>query len=292
MLTNTAQSQELPNAGRGPREPRNERTVGLNDTCCSNAVQRFEQLRDTLAPLRHALLNHPIYAEVGSLSRLREFMQMHVFAVWDFMSLVKRLQSELTSNSLPWIPPVSARIARFTNEVVLGEESDLSPDGKPISHFELYLRAMDEIGADTTEIRAFTAQLALGARWEDALEDLNIAPGVRNFVSETLSCAIHGSIVEVAAFFFFGREDVIPEMFERLLALWANAKAEVPHFAYYLERHIELDSGSHGPWSREMLTSLAGRRESNWQKATTAAKRAITSRIKFWDSVQTHLKNE
>ena len=129
-----------------------------------NAVQRFEQLRDTLAPLRHALLNHPIYAEVGSLRRLREFMQMHVFAVWDFMSLVKRLQSELTYNSLPWIPPVSARIARFTNEVVLGEESDLGLDGKPISHFELYLRAMDEVGADTTVIRGFTAQLALGAR--------------------------------------------------------------------------------------------------------------------------------
>ena len=122
MLTNTAQSQESPDAGRGPREPRNERTVALNNT---NAVQRFEQLRDTLDPLRHALLNHPIYAEVDSLSKLREFMEMHVFAVWDFMSLVKRLQSELTCDSLPWIPPVSARIARFTNEVVLGEESDL-----------------------------------------------------------------------------------------------------------------------------------------------------------------------
>jgi len=144
---------------------------------------------------------------------------------------------------------------------------------------------MDEIGADTTVIRGFTAQLALGARWEDLLEDLSIAPGVRNFVAETLDCAIHGSIVEVAAFFFFGREDVIPEMFERLLALWANAKAEVPHFAYYLERHIELDGDSHGPWSQEMLTTLAGQRASNWQEATSAAKRALTSRIQLWDSV-------
>jgi hypothetical protein len=281
LLTNTAQSQESPNAGWVPRECGIERTVRLNKTCSSSAVQQFQQLRDTVAPLRHALLNHPIYAEVGSLSRLREFMQMHVFAVWDFMSLVKRLQSELTCNTLPWIPPVSARIARFTNEVVLGEESDLSLDRKPISHFELYLRAMDEIGADTTLIRGFTAQLALGAKWEDALPELRIAPGVRHFVSETLGCAIDGSIVEVAAFFFFGREDVIPEMFERLLRLWRNAKAEVPHFAYYLERHIELDGDNHGPWSREMLTTLAGRRESNWQEATSAAKRAITSRIQL-----------
>jgi hypothetical protein len=132
LLIEIAQSQELPNAGRGRREPRNERTVGLNKTCSSSAVQRFEQLRDTLDPLRHALLNHPIYAEVGSLSRLRKFMQMHVFAVWDFMSLVKRLQSEFTYNSLPWNLPVSARITRFTNELVLGEESDVSSCRAPL----------------------------------------------------------------------------------------------------------------------------------------------------------------
>lgn len=230
LLTNTAPPAESLNGARGTGKPRNERNVGLTNTCALNAVQRFDQLRDTLTPLRHALLNHPIYAEVSSLSRLREFMQMHVFAVWDFMSLVKRLQSELTSNSLPWLPPVSARIARFTNEVVLGEETDLSPDGKALSHFELYLRAMDEIGAGTSVVRGFAAQLALGAKWEDALSEFSIAPGVRRFVRETLSCAIHGSIVEVAAFFFFGREDVIPEMFARLLRLWGDANAEVPHF--------------------------------------------------------------
>jgi hypothetical protein len=248
--------------------------------------QRFEQLQNALGPLRSALLNHPIYAEVNSLSKLREFMQMHVFAVWDFMSLVKRLERELTSNSLPWTPPHSARLARFTNEVILGEETDLGPDGTPVSHFELYLRAMDEVGADTTPIRSFTAQLALGALWEELLEDFSLHPGVRHFVSETLGCALHGSVVEVAAAFFFGREDVIPEMFQRLLGLWRDAKAEVPHFTYYLERHIELDGGSHGPWAREMLTTLAGQRQSNWQKAAIAAQRAIASRIQLWDSVR------
>jgi hypothetical protein len=213
-------------------------------------------------------------------------MQTHVFAVWDFMSLVKRLERELTSNSLPWTPPNSARLARFTNEVILGEETDLGPDGTPISHFELYLQAMDEVGADTTPIRSFTAQLALGAPWEELVEDFSLPSGVRHFVSETLGCALHGSIVEVASAFFFGREDVIPEMFQRLLGLWGDAKAEVPHFTYYLERHIELDGGSHGPWAQEMLTTLAGHRQSNWEKAAIAAQRAIASRIRLWDSVR------
>jgi Protein of unknown function (DUF3050) len=211
--------------------------------------------------------------------------------VWDFMSLVKRLQSELTSNSLPWTPPARPQIARFANEVVLGEESDLGPDEQPISHFELYLRAMDEIGADSTEIRGFVAQLGLGARWEDVLSEMKVPPGVTRFVNETLRCATQGSLVEVASCFLFGREDVIPEMFERLLTLWSNAKAEVPHFAYYLERHIELDGGSHGPWAQEMLIALAGQREANWQEATRAAARAITNRIRLWDSILALLNN-
>ena len=78
----------------------------------------------------------------------------------------------MTSSSLPWIPPARARIARFANEVVLSEESDLGPDGKPISHFELYLQTREEIGADTTQIRRFVALIGLGAPWEDVLQDL------------------------------------------------------------------------------------------------------------------------
>jgi len=247
--------------------------------------RRFDTLREEIAPLRHALLNHPIYAEVDSLSKLREFMGNHVFAVWDFMSLVKRLQSELTSNSLPWVPPTRSRIARFANEVVLGEESDLGLDGKPISHFELYLQAMDEVGADTSPIRGFMAQMDLASGYDKLLEKIGAPRGVVNFVNQTLRCAIHGSVVEVASFFFFGREDVIPEMFRRLLKLWSNGKAGVPHFAFYLERHIELDGDSHGPWAQEMLTALAGKCESNWKEATSAAEQAITSRIRLWDSI-------
>jgi DUF3050 family protein len=271
-------------AGRRARENRNSHDPNAT-------LRRFEKLCNKIAPLRDALLNHPIYAEIDSLSRLREFMQIHVFAVWDFMSLVKRLQRELTSSSLPWMPPVSSRIARFANEVVLGEESDLGPDGKPISHFELYLQAMDEIGADTTLVKGFMSQIDLGAHYADVFEEMSVPPGVAEFVNETLRCAIQGTLVEVASFFFFGREDVIPEMFERLLRLWGNAKADVPHFAYYLERHIELDGDSHGPWAREMLTALAGQSESNWTEATSAAERAITSRIKLWDGVLTHVKH-
>jgi hypothetical protein len=248
----------------------------------------FERLQKRIAPLRHALVHHPVYDAVDSIDRLRDFMQLHVFAVWDFMSLVKRLQSEVTGQRLPWMPPTSAQIARFANEVVLGEESDLGPDKKPTSHFQLYLHAMDEIGADTRVVRSFMQRLARGEHWPIVLRELEVPHGITDFVEGTLNCAIHGSVVEVAAYFLFGREDIIPEMFERLLKLWDHGAVEVPYFTYYLKRHIELDGDSHGPWAREMLITLAGQDDSRWKQATSAAEQAIISRIKLWDSVRAH----
>lgn len=251
----------------------------------------FDDLCKTTAPLREALLEHPIYTEVNSLPRLRQFMAMHVFAVWDFMSLVKRLQREVTWQRLPWLPPSNPKISRFANEVVLGEESDLDPKGAPASHFELYLRAMDEIGADTAPVKEFIAKLRWGTGWQAALKEARLPAGITDFVNETLRCAVYGSVVEVASYFYFGREDVIPEMFRRLLALWSGGAADVPHFAFYLKRHIELDGDSHGPWAQEMLMSLAGEDEDKWMEATEAARSAITSRIRLWDDVIAHLRN-
>lgn len=97
--------------------------------------------------------------------------------------------------------------------------------------------------------------------------------------------------MEVASYFFFGREDVIPEMFKKLLVLWSGGAVEVPHFAFYLERHIELDGDSHGPWARQMLTALAGEDEDKWMEAARAARQALASRIRLWDGVVAHLKN-
>ena len=126
------------------------------------SLGRFGRLREDPAGLREDLITHPIYSRIDDLNRLRDFMQIHVFAVWDFMSLVKRPQMEFTSTRLPWIPPAISQAARFANEVVLGEETDLSSDGKALSHFELYLRAMKEVGADSSMIRLFLERLSRG----------------------------------------------------------------------------------------------------------------------------------
>src|SRR5437870_13434601 len=95
---------------------------------------------DNLGGLRAALLDHPIYTRVSSVADLRRFMEDHVFAVWDFMSLLKRLQQDMTCIRVPWFPADNARAARLINDIVIGEETDVDPDGFYVSHLDLYLR--------------------------------------------------------------------------------------------------------------------------------------------------------
>jgi hypothetical protein len=248
----------------------------------------FDELREALEPARHQLLEHPLYGAVDDLDRLRTFMASHVFAVWDFMCLAKRLQRELTSVGPLWRPPRAPALARFINGVIHGEESDLGPDGEAISHCELYIEAMDEVGADTRRIRRFLELLHGGADADLALINAKAPPSARRFVRHTLSQALDGEPVEVLAAFLFGREDLIPEMFSRRLPHWRESRA-APRFTYYDERHLELDGDDHGPAAGRALMELAGSDPAAWRAARRAAEDAIAARVALWDRVHAEL---
>lgn len=151
---------------------------------------------------------HPIFKHINTLPKLQYFMENHVFAVWDFMTLTKRLQHDLTGMRLPWLPPTDPQAARLINEIVLGEESDAYPGHGHGSHFELYLEAMREVGASTANIERFVSLQRDGNDAETALQKIDIHPSVARFVRSTLQVALDAPTHCVAAAFLHGRESV------------------------------------------------------------------------------------
>ncbi|MGH8597948.1 MAG: DUF3050 domain-containing protein [Gammaproteobacteria bacterium] len=240
-----------------------------------------------LLQLKKAELSaHPIFSEINSLPILQRFMETHVFAVWDFMSLTKRLQQELTCVQLPWLPPQDPQAARLINEIVLGEESDDRVDRGHYSHFELYLDAMREVGASTAAVERFVALQREGVSYDTALQSVEVDPAAANFVRHTLHTALHAPGHSVAAAFLHGRESVIPQMFQRILDDWGIGIEQAPTFRYYLERHIEVDSEDHGPAAEKLLARLVDGDSQREEDVYAAAIAAVQSRIALWDGLR------
>lgn len=248
-------------------------------------MQRLELLKERVQSHREVLINHPVYSSLRSLNDLSIFMEHHVFAVWDFMSLLKSLQSSLTCTQVPWIPVGSANTRYLINEIVVGEESDVDQNGQRMSHFEMYLKAMKEVGCKTNGIENFLMALRNGKSISESLND-SAPEGAASFVRDTFQFIEQGKPHVVAAVFTFGREDLIPDMF---LSLINEMSKELPSktetIRYYVERHIEIDGDHHSKLAYEMTSELCGDDEQKWEEATQAVEKALISRKMLWDKV-------
>ena len=232
---------------------------------------------------------HELYSCLRSVEDLRLFMEHHVFAVWDFMCLLKGLQQRLTCVEIPWIPTRDEIARRLINEIVLEEETGEDPAGGYASHFELYLRAMDSAGADTSPVQAFVEELRRGSAVPRALARAQVPRAARAFVETTWQTLSRGSLHAIAAAFSLGREEVIPEMFEGLLSELGmgeeSTRDELLPFRQYLERHVRVDRDHHGPLASRLLASLCGSLDHKWAEARDAAGRALHARLALWDGV-------
>jgi hypothetical protein len=215
-------------------------------------------------------------------------MQYHVFAVWDFMSLLKILQQRLSHTSVPWLPPTNRLGCRLVNEIVLGEESDEDGEGSYASHFDLYHQGMQRCGAKTTVIDQFLNELRARSNVEQALVRANAPVAVQNFVLQTFNVIDTGNVCAIAATFAFGREDLLPDLFRQIVDKLSThrAGADLSFFKYYLQRHIDLDSDQHGPMAEKLIEVLCGDSETNWRVTEDAAVTALESRLRLWDSVE------
>lgn len=251
---------------------------------------RLEALRADLGPMRSALAGHGVYAALRTPAQLHTFLEHHVFAVWDFMSLVKALQRELTCTTVPWVPRGDPALRRFISEIVLGEECDLDAHGQAVSHFELYLRAMRQCGADTGPIMRFVTAVAGGEDVVTALHSAGAPPAAVAFVHHTFTVLATGDVLAVAASFTFAREDMIPVMFRHFIdELRARFPGAYDDLAWYLDRHIAVDGDSHGPLARRLVASLCGDDGERWHAASTVARSSLEARCALWDGIMAAL---
>ena len=240
---------------------------------------------DIILDFKNQLENHPIYAAVSTIDDLQCFMEHHVYSVWDFMSLIKYLQSEVAPTKYPWTPQGEGSVRRFINELVLEEESDeTNISGEYSSHFELYQKAMSEIGANISPSRKFT-QTVKEQGVNEALELSCVPSPSRAFTSTTFQFIKNNKPHQVAAALALGREHIIPCMFRSILKKTGVTDKEAPTFHYYLNRHIHLDEDFHAPLSLRLLNGLCGGDENKIEEAVAAARKAVTARIEFWDGV-------
>jgi hypothetical protein len=248
------------------------------------------ELRERLAPRRAQVNGHPLYRDISGLEDLRVFLESHVFAVWDFMSLLKSLQQMLTCVTVPWLPTPFPLCRRLVNDLVLGEESDTF-NGSYLSHFELYRQAMLEAQANVHPIDAFLAELSSGKPIHRALLADGIPLEAARFVEATFSTIRQGEPHMVAAAFTFGREDLIADMFHSVVSgLHRRFPCHIRLFQLYLERHIQVDGDTHGPMALRMISELCGTDTTRWREATQAAEQALDARLALWTAIHDRIR--
>jgi ActR/RegA family two-component response regulator len=250
-------------------------------------LDRFEIVSQTITPLREKLLAHRVYDMLTTMKALQVFVKYHCYAVWDFMCLLKALQNKLTCTEIPWQNPSNMDAARMINEIVVAEETDVRQDGHGYaSHFTLYVEAMDEIGANTDALYRFADLIAEGMPWAQAVNRAEVPAAAAEFMSHTLEMCQDHPPYEVAAFFLFGRENLIPDMFRKIVeGLAESENVKIDAFRYYLDRHIGIDEEEHGPASVRMMKSMCGDNDMRWRLVKRAAEESLIARIKLWDGI-------
>lgn len=255
--------------------------------------QKIEKIKKNIESLRQEIIKHKVYSAIKDLDDMKIFMQYHVYAVWDFMSLLKTLQNNLTCTSIPWFPTGSADTRYLINEIVTGEESDLDSFGNRKSHFELYLDAMQQCGADTSHILSFISTLKNTGDFNKAFLSSNTPIEARDFVNFTFKIIESNKNYLQSAIFTFGREDLIPGMFLSIVNdIHKNFPDSISVFKYYLERHIEVDGDHHSILALQMTSNLCGTDELYWKEAEEVTIESLQSRIKLWDGAYKEIQNK
>jgi len=256
-------------------------------------AMNISEINSKIQSQKEILLKHSLYEKVKTIEDLHQFLECHVYAVWDFMSLLKALQSKLTCTTTPWFASSNPETRYLINEIVLAEESDLTLDGKRLSHFEMYVDAMNYCGANTGEVDTFLKNIIDTKNIFIAIKQSNLHPKIKAFLDFTFRVIEEGKIHKIAACFTFGREDLIPNMFTEILKNFQRnfPETDLSKLIYYFERHIELDADEHGPMAMQMISELCQDDIQKWNDVEEVSILALEKRIGLWDAIEEKIES-
>ena len=254
----------------------------------------IEYIEGKIKSYRDKLLNHRLYSNIERIEDLQIFTENHIYAVWDFMSLLKALQIKLTCTKTPWVPNNNSQTAYLINEIVLAEETDVNQLGERKSHYELYIDAMIDIGAKIEFPTKNIDEIASSKNVFASIDNLVLHKNIKEFLRFTFSVIEEGKPHKIAAIFTFGRENLIPNMFNEILREFEkNIKdKDISKLIYYFERHIELDEDEHGPMALEMVSMLAENDAKKWDEIEKISIEALEKRILLWDAINDQLEKK
>jgi len=255
-------------------------------------MNRIKGIKKSIRPLREELLGHDLYNYIETPDDLRIFTQHHVYAVWDFMSLAKALQQKLTCVNIPWTPKnTSSEYTYLINDIILAEESDVNWNNKRQSHFEMYLEAMKDLQASTSEISSFVEQVKHGTDIFLIISASELPKSVKSFLIFTFNKVYHQDTAEILSAFTFGREDLIPELFTEIIN---NIQDRFPNeniskLKYYFNRHIEIDADEHGPAAIRLIENICGEDQMKWDAVEKTAIKSLKKRLKLWNGIKKNI---
>ncbi len=247
-------------------------------------------INESLEPLRNQLLAHSVYDQMIQLRHVQVFMEHHVYAVWDFMSLLKARQRKFGVFQIPWTPSPNPDAVRLLNEIAVCEECDEAGDGGYKSHFELYRESMETAGASTQSIDGLIQRVRKNSSHRPDMKSLAISSSVKSFITSTFDIIDRNDDIELASTFLYGREDLLPGLFTQVVKQVSREYSGcLDPFVYYLDRHIEVDEGEHGPAAVRLLESLCDGRQERVARAQDAAVKALRHRLELWDGILVEL---
>jgi hypothetical protein len=205
------------------------------------------------------------------------FMENHIYSVWTFMCLLKTLLNKLeienkNQNNL-WHPSYNNALFRVLQEIIIEEQTDII-ENNVYSHLELYIKSMKEIDAETSPIEWLLFQIENQINIsEKSILKMNIPNNTKIFILNHLFIIENWSFDDLLTYFAYGRELLIPSIFEPILLNIESNSLDYPMLKLYLKKHIEIDK-EHGNKIQQFVL-----------KKNEIIDKAYEDRLLLWDGI-------